>query len=67
MAMQMQFRQNGDLFNTLENDMPNHEADIENKNKGTPGTNKTYDKNQGDRGRQIQEHLKKSPSKKTRK
>ena len=47
--------------------MPNHEADIKNKNKGTSGTNKTYDKNQENRGRQIQEHLKKSPPKKTHK
>lgn len=31
----------------------NHEADMENKNKGTPGTNKTYDKNQGNRGKQL--------------
>jgi hypothetical protein len=35
--------------------MPNHEADMTNKNKGTPGTNKTLDQNQGNRGRQIQE------------
>jgi hypothetical protein len=39
--------------------MSNHEADIVNKNKGTPGTNKTYDKNQGNRGKQIAENLKK--------
>lgn len=32
----------------------NHEADIKNSNKGTSGTNKTYDKNQGNRGKQIQ-------------
>ena len=31
----------------------NHQADIKNGNKGTSGTNKTYDKNQGNRGRQI--------------
>ena len=30
----------------------NHDADIQNPNKGTSGTNKTYDKNQGNRGRQ---------------
>ena len=35
--------------------MANHESDIENKNKGTTGTNKTYDKNQGNRGKQIQQ------------
>ena len=28
---------------------PNHNADISNPNKGTPGTNITYDKNQGNR------------------
>ncbi len=32
---------------------PNHQADIKNTNKGTPGTNKTYDKNQGNRGKQL--------------
>lgn len=32
---------------------PNHEADIQNPNKGTPGTNTTYDKNQGNRGKQL--------------
>ena len=32
---------------------PNNEADIENANKGTPGTNKTYDKNQGNRGKPL--------------
>lgn len=31
----------------------NHEADIKNPNKGTPGTNKTYDKNQGNTGKQL--------------
>lgn len=31
----------------------NHEADIQNPNKGTDGTNKTYDKNQGNRGKQL--------------
>ncbi len=31
----------------------NHEADIQNPNKRTDGTNKTYDKNQGDRGKQM--------------
>lgn len=30
----------------------NHNADIKNPNKGTSGTNKTYDKNQGDKGKQ---------------
>jgi hypothetical protein len=32
---------------------PNHEADISNANKGTPGTNQTYDKAQGNRGKQL--------------
>ena len=32
---------------------PNHKADIKNPNKGTPGTNKTYDQNQGNRGKQL--------------
>lgn len=31
----------------------NHSADIKNKNKGTKGTNITYDKNQGNRGTQM--------------
>ena len=33
---------------------PNHQADIVNRNKGTDGTNITYDKNQGNRGKQMQ-------------
>jgi len=42
--------------------MPNHDADMQNKNKGTPGTNKTYDKNQGNRGKQLDpQQQKKSP------
>ncbi|MCV3728178.1 hypothetical protein OF376_00030 [Ureaplasma miroungigenitalium] len=32
---------------------PNHNADISNPNKGTCGTNKTYDRNQGNRGSQL--------------
>ena len=31
----------------------NHPADIQNANKGTNGTNITYDKNQGNRGNQL--------------
>ncbi len=31
----------------------NHESDISNPNKGNNGTNETYDKNQGDRGKQL--------------
>ncbi len=30
----------------------NHNSDIQNRNKGTKGTNSTYDKNQGNRGKQ---------------
>jgi hypothetical protein len=32
---------------------PNHNADIKNSNKNTDGTNTTYDKNQGNRGKQL--------------
>lgn len=32
---------------------PNHEADIQNGNWGTPGTNVTWDKAQGNRGQQL--------------
>ena len=32
---------------------PNHEADISNGNWGTPGTNKTWDQAQGNRGTQM--------------
>lgn len=32
---------------------PNHEANIKNPNKGTSGTNETYNKNQGNRGKQM--------------
>jgi hypothetical protein len=32
---------------------PNHDADIQNPNRGTSGTNSTYDKNQGNRGKQM--------------
>lgn len=31
----------------------NHQADIKNPNKGTAGTNKTHDKNQVNRGKQL--------------
>lgn len=31
----------------------NHSGDIKNSNKGTSGTNVTYDKNQGNRGTQL--------------
>lgn len=39
-----------------ENDMtkkPNHNADMKNGNKGTPGQNKTRAVNQGNRGKQL--------------
>jgi hypothetical protein len=32
---------------------PNHAADIQNPNKGTSGTNITWDQNQGNRGGQL--------------
>jgi len=32
---------------------PNHEADIKNPNTGTNGTNTTYDKAQGNTGKQL--------------
>ena len=31
----------------------NHEADVSNPNKGTPGTNRSHDQNQGNRGKQL--------------
>ncbi len=31
----------------------NHQADIKNSNKGTDGTNKIHDQNQGNRGKQL--------------
>jgi hypothetical protein len=31
----------------------NHNSDMQNKNKGTQGTNMHYDKNQGNRGKQL--------------
>jgi hypothetical protein len=34
----------------------NHEADISNRNKGTPGTNITVDKNQCNRSKQLTEN-----------
>lgn len=36
-----------------------HNADIGNPNKGTNGTNKTYDKNQGNKGKQLNPNQKK--------
>jgi len=40
----------------------NHNADIKNPNKGTKGTNKTFDKNQGNRGKQLNPNNKKYKS-----
>lgn len=35
------------------NKKPNHQADIKNANKGMKGGNTTHDKNQGNRGKQL--------------
>ncbi len=37
----------------------NHQADIKNANKGSNGTNKTYDKAQGNKGQQQNPNNKK--------
>jgi hypothetical protein len=37
---------------------PNHQADIKNPNTGNSGTNKSYDKNQGNRGKQLNPNTK---------
>jgi hypothetical protein len=37
----------------------NHEADIANPNKGSDGNNETFDKNQGNRGKQLNPNRKK--------
>ena len=42
----------------------NHQADISNPNKGTQGTNKTYDKNQGNKGKQLNPNQKTETEKK---
>lgn len=42
----------------------NHNADISNANKGTDGTNKTYDQNQGNRGDQMNPKKSRGTSKK---
>ena len=41
----------------------NHQADIKNPNKGTSGTNKTFDKNQGNRGNQLNPTVKQPKTK----
>ena len=38
---------------TMSKKEKDHNANIQNPNKGTKGTNKTYDKNQGNRGKQM--------------
>lgn len=35
-------------------------SNIRNANKGTPGTNRQYDQNQGNRGRQLEESKQKA-------
>jgi len=47
------------VFSKPPKKVPNHPADIKNPNKGTKGTNKTYDKNQGNRGKQLNPNRKK--------
>ncbi len=42
----------------------NHNADISNPNKGSNGTNSTYDRNQGNRGWQLNPQTPKSSGKK---
>ena len=37
----------------------NNQANMQNSNKGTKGTNKAYDKNQGNRGKQLNPNQKK--------
>ena len=39
--------------------MSNNQADMTNANKGTKGTNITYNKNQGNRGKQLNPNQKK--------
>lgn len=34
----------------------NHKSNIKNKNKGSNGTNRTYDKAQGNRGKQMKQN-----------
>lgn len=40
---------------------PNHEADIQNPNKGTDGTNITWDQAQGNRGKQLNPNQRPDP------
>ena len=41
----------------------NNNADIKNPNTGTKGTNTTYDKNQGNRGKQLNPNQQKNTKK----
>ena len=41
---------------------PNHEADIKSANKGTAGTNITWDKAQGNRGKQLNPNQRPTPA-----
>ncbi|ELV05213.1 hypothetical protein [Brachyspira hampsonii] len=43
----------------MSNKKNNNEADMSNANKGSKGTNITYDKNQGNRGKQLNPNQKK--------
>lgn len=42
----------------------NHNADQSNANRGTKGTNRTYDQNQGNRGKQLNPNQKGKGTKK---
>lgn len=58
--MKTQIKEQSNIKKTIQmNKKPNHKADIKNPNKGTGGTNKTYDKNQGNRGKQLNPNQKK--------
>lgn len=43
----------------MSNKKSNNQADMTNANKGTKGSNITYDKNQGNRGKQLNPNQKK--------
>lgn len=45
----------------------NHQADIKNPNEGTSGTNKTWDKAQGNKGKQMNPNQKSQPNKQVQK
>ncbi|WP_288841896.1 hypothetical protein [uncultured Deefgea sp.] len=46
--------------------MSNHEADMKNKNIGTPGTNITLDHNQRNRGEQLRKAVQVQPKPKSK-